>query len=83
MVGCLYKLFKVSFATNIYTINPKVDNPMFSINEVFNDDKNSFINKIRDNKILSPIRPDFKIEEWHNAKKNTALEQEVYEAGVS
>ncbi len=82
MVGCLYKLFKVGFATNIYTINPKVDNPMFSINEVFNDDKNSFINKIRDNKILSPIRPDFKIEEWHNAKKNTALEQEVYEAGV-
>lgn len=55
---------------------------MFSIDEVFNDDKNSFINKIRDNKILSPIRQNFKIEEWHKAEKNTALEHEIYEAGI-
>lgn len=55
---------------------------MFSIDEIFNDDQNSFINQIRDNKIISPIRPNFKIKKWHEAKKNTALEQEIYEAGL-
>lgn len=55
---------------------------MFSINEMFNDDKNSFINKIRENKISSPIRQDFKMVEWNNAVKNTALEHEIYEAGI-
>lgn len=55
---------------------------MFSINEMFNDDKKSFINKVRDNKILSPIRRDFEIDKWHAAEKNTALDHEVYEAGI-
>ncbi|MFJ0164536.1 hypothetical protein Q4368_10825 [Acinetobacter baumannii] len=44
--------------------------------------EDSFANKVRKNKIKSPLRHDFSIDKWNSAPKITDFDQSLYEAGL-
>ncbi|HEE6562225.1 hypothetical protein K5E11_06160 [Acinetobacter pittii] len=44
--------------------------------------KNSFADKVRSNKIKSPLRTDFSLEKWETANKLTEFDKRLYEAGL-
>lgn len=44
--------------------------------------ENSFADKVRKNKIKSPLREDFSIENWNKAIKITEFDKNLYEAGL-
>lgn len=44
--------------------------------------KDSFADKVRKNKIKSPLRADFSIKKWNSAPKITYFDQNLHEAGL-
>lgn len=44
--------------------------------------ENSFADKVRSNKIKSPLRADFSVEKWNEAKKVTEFDNNLFEAGL-